>query len=122
MRVNLEHQQRDPSLIPSLDVDALIPRYKYSSMRLILLDLEDTLWVRSHPRHAFEPPAEAVAILRKLGEDPRNRVWLLSGLPRYALEKVANVVPSIGLVSVWFVPLGLDVALTGILARRMAAL
>ncbi|KAF8508074.1 glycosyltransferase family 20-domain-containing protein [Gautieria morchelliformis] len=99
VRVNLEHQQRDPCAIPPLDIDALLPRYKYSSVRLILLDLEGTLWVRAHPQHAFEPPAEAVAILRKLGEDPRNRVWLLSGLPRCELNKVARVVPSIGLVA-----------------------
>lgn len=98
VRVNLEHQQRDPSLIPALDVDAILPRYRHSSVRLILLDLEDTLWIRAHPRLAFEPPDEAVAILRKLGNDPRNRVWLLSGLPRGALDKVARVVPSIGLV------------------------
>lgn len=107
VRVNLEHQQRDPSSTPSLDVDSILPRYKYSSVRLILLDLEDTLWVRVHPRHAFEPPAEAVAILRKLGDDPRNRVWLLSGLPRGALDKVARVVPSIGLVWVVFIRLQL---------------
>jgi trehalose-6-phosphatase len=60
------------------------------------LDIEGT--VCAHPQHTREPPAEAVTILCKLGEDPWNRLWLLSRLPQCALNKVAYVVPSIGLV------------------------
>lgn len=98
LRTHFEHQQRDPSSIAPFDVEAIIPRYKHSAVRLLLLDLEDTLWIRTHPRNAFEPPADAVALLQRLGEDPRNRVWLLSGLPCAALDKVSTIVPSIGLV------------------------
>ena len=65
---------------------------------MILLDLEDTLWVREHPQISFEPPDGVVEILRVLGRDKRNRVWVLSGLPRGALEKMGKEVPEIGLV------------------------
>ncbi|GJJ09322.1 hypothetical protein Clacol_003544 [Clathrus columnatus] len=99
IRVNLEHQQRDPESIPSFEIDGVLPKYKYSAERLILLDLEDTLWIRKHPEHAFEPPQDSVDILRKLTEDRKNRVWLLSGLPRAALSKMSALVPKIGLVA-----------------------
>ncbi|KIJ47269.1 glycosyltransferase family 20 protein [Sphaerobolus stellatus SS14] len=99
IRVNLEHAQRDPESIPDMDVDAVMGKYKYSAERLILLDLEDTLWVREHPQHSFEPPEETVEILRKLAQDRKNQVWVLSGLPRMALDKMSSLVPEVGLVA-----------------------
>ncbi|KAF8512946.1 alpha-trehalose-phosphate synthase [Hysterangium stoloniferum] len=98
-RVNLQHQQRDPSSIPVFDVDAIVPAYRHSAERLILLDLEDTLWVRERPEHSFEPPNDTVKILQKLCADKKNKVWLLSGLPRAAMDKLMPLVPDIGLVA-----------------------
>lgn len=46
IRVSLEHQQRDSESIPTFDIESLLSKYKHSSERLILLDLEDTLWIR----------------------------------------------------------------------------
>ena len=58
----------------------------------------------------YELPEEAVDVLKKLTEDRKNEVWLLSGLPvRGALEKVAELVPKVGIVYVLsfpFVPCG----------------
>lgn len=41
-------------------------------------------------------------ILRKLVEDRKNNVWLLSALPRAALSKMTALLPNIGLVYVSF--------------------
>jgi trehalose 6-phosphate synthase/phosphatase len=53
---------------------------------------------REHPEHSFEPPEDTVKILKKLGAERKNKVWLLSGLPRAALDKLTDIVPDIGLM------------------------
>ena len=50
----------------------------------------------------YELPEGAVDVLKNLTEDRKNDVWLLSGLPvRGALEKVAELVPKVGIVYVF---------------------
>ena len=47
----------------------------------------------------FEPPEESIALLNKFAEDPKNEVWLLSGLPvKGVMEKVAAAAPRVGIV------------------------
>ncbi|EIN05673.1 hypothetical protein PUNSTDRAFT_145633 [Punctularia strigosozonata HHB-11173 SS5] len=101
LRANIEHLRGDTVDIPALDTAPLLPRYKHSQQRLLLVDLEGTLWVGRDPRAAtFSPPENALAVLKKLAEDKRNDVWLLSGLPvKGAMEKIAEVVPDIGMVA-----------------------
>ncbi|KAF9007082.1 glycosyltransferase family 20-domain-containing protein [Cyathus striatus] len=103
------HSHSDLTLaetIPTLDVPRVLPRYKHSQKRLILVDFEGTLWRRDLSREGlakmlrgeFEFPPEVVEVLRRLGEDKRNDVWLLSGLPvKGIMEKVASAVPKIGI-------------------------
>jgi trehalose 6-phosphate synthase complex regulatory subunit len=91
--------------IDKLDVPVLIPRYKHSRKRLLLLDFEGTLWVRDVSRagllSSFVPPEDAMELLSKLAEDRRNDVWLMSGLPvQGVIDKVAELVPNIGLMLV----------------------
>ncbi len=86
-----------------LDISRVLPRYKHSQSRLLLIDFEGTLWIREPASLAlkgvFDPPDEAVAVLNKLAEDPSNEVWLLSGLQvKGALEKIAEAAPKIGIV------------------------
>lgn len=103
LRVHLEHQQRDPLSIPILDVSLILPRYKHSQNRLILVDLEGTLWQRNPAMRdgGFQPPQEALDVLRRLSDDDRNNVWLLSGLPvGGGLDKIAAALPNVGL---WYV-------------------
>jgi trehalose-6-phosphatase len=60
----------------------------HSRKRLILVDLEGTLWIRNLSRAGlavmakgeYEFPEEVVNVLGKLADDSRNEVWLLSGL------------------------------------------
>lgn len=97
----MEHNRRelDIQAAPKLDIPRVLPRYRHSQKRLILIDFEGTLWARDPRNPTFEPPTEALDLLNKLASDRRNEVWLLSGLPvKGALEEVAKVVPQIGIV------------------------
>ena len=111
---SISQSTTDPSSVPVLDMPRLVPRYKHSSKRLILIDFEGTLWRRdlSHEGIAktlrnesewneddADWPRESVEVLKTLSEDRRNEVWVLSGLPRTGvLGKLAKVVPKVGIV------------------------
>ncbi|CAL1697858.1 unnamed protein product [Somion occarium] len=102
LRASLEHQG-DSLTVAELDVTRIIPRYRHSEKRLILVDFEGTMWPRD-PRMlvkgTFDPPEEALKVLNKLAEDPKNEVWLLSGLPvKGALEEIAKLCPKVGVVA-----------------------
>ena len=97
----MEHRQRDPHAIPPLDASLVKNLYENGSKRLILIDLERTLWPldpKSTPKHPFCPPQKALQTLQRLADDPRNEVWALSGLPiKRRLEHIAADIPNIGL-------------------------
>jgi len=95
----------------------LVPKYKYSQRRIILVDFEGTLWRRDLSQVGVlqmlggvdgggelklklpEEVEEAIGVLGKLAEDRRNEVWLLSGLRvKGVLEAVAERVPKVGIV------------------------
>ncbi|KAF9490894.1 alpha,alpha-trehalose-phosphate synthase [Pleurotus eryngii] len=105
LRANTEHVQGDLIDVPSFNVARVLPRYRHSHKRFLLIDLEGTLWHRdisrgSLQRGAFNPPAEIFELLEKLADDKRNEVWLLSGLPvKNVLDQIAQKVPKIGIVA-----------------------
>ena len=104
LRSNIEHMQSaDSADIATLDVSRILPRYRHSQKRLLLIDFEGTIWQRDPAKLAlrgeFDPPKEAIDALNKLTEDPKNDVWLLSGLQvKGALERIATAAPKISLV------------------------
>jgi len=102
LRMSIEHQQGD-ALVASLDLALLLPRYRHSQRRLLLIDFEDTLWQRN-PRRQREGqgegiPPEAIEIVKRLSEDSRNEVWLLSGLTVNTIDEVAKKLPKVGFVA-----------------------
>lgn len=88
--------------VASLDLHGVLPRYRHSDKRLLLIDFEGTMWQRDMKilgRGIFNPPQEAIEALNRLAEDPKNEVWLLSGLPvKGMLDIVAEAAPKIGIV------------------------
>lgn len=100
VRTNIEHLHGDVLQIAALDVSRLLPGYRHSDRRLLLIDFEGTLWTDRDPRATtFNPPKEALDLVARLAKDMRNEVWLLSGLPvKGMMEKVAETVPGIGIV------------------------
>ncbi|KAG2135397.1 glycosyltransferase family 20 protein [Suillus bovinus] len=104
LRANTEHTtQTDLNSVPVLNTTLLLPRYKHSSRRILLLDFEGTLWRPDMSRAGllapFVPPEGAVELLNKFSANQRNEVWLLSGLPIKSLEQVAAKVPGVGIVA-----------------------
>ncbi|KXN83190.1 hypothetical protein AN958_01704 [Leucoagaricus sp. SymC.cos] len=108
IRAHSEHYLDDIEDVPALDLTRVLPRYKHSQRRLILVDFEGTLWRRDLTRKGlqaylkgeFKIPDAPLEALRDLAEDKQNDVWLLSGLPvRDVLERAAEKVPRIGIVA-----------------------
>jgi trehalose 6-phosphate synthase/phosphatase len=108
VRANTEVQP-PLSAVPQLDLSRLLPRYKHSHRRLLLLDFEGAVWQRDLSRAAltssvFAPPREVLELLNRLAEDRRNEVWLLSGLPvKDKLDQIAGELPKVGIVCVFIV-------------------
>ncbi|TDL26924.1 glycosyltransferase family 20 protein [Rickenella mellea] len=105
IRVHLEHENQldgegDKRVVQKLDVARVLPRYKHSRQRLLLIDLEATLWLRDPLVKGTSPPKEAIDVLNALAEDVRNNVWILSGLRKSGvLDEIAKAVPKVGLVA-----------------------
>ena len=64
LRANIEHMQNDTQTVAALDLARVLPRYKHSQTRLLLVDFEGTLWVRDPAalalRGVFDPPQPAL--------------------------------------------------------------
>jgi len=105
VRVHYKHHIKNSLVIPPLDPKAVRERYRQAGQgggkRLILLDLEDTLWAHDTsppPSQISEVPEEAIKLLERLVADDRNEVWALSGLPiKGKLEQLASKIPSLGI-------------------------
>ncbi|KAF7306516.1 Alpha,alpha-trehalose-phosphate synthase [Mycena indigotica] len=104
LRAHTEQHLQTQQAAPTLDMSSVLPRYKHSAKRLLLLDFEGTLWTRPKPGVPPETPdaglERAIDLLRKFAADRRNNVWLLSGLPiTGVLSRIAKEVPLIGIVA-----------------------
>ncbi|KZT21795.1 glycosyltransferase family 20 protein [Neolentinus lepideus HHB14362 ss-1] len=100
LRTNIEHLRGDAQEVAQFDLAHILPGYKHSEKRLLLLDFEGTIWNRDPRNRAFEPPEEVYGLLNKLAGDPKNDVWILSGLPaKGAMEVLAQKVPKVGIVA-----------------------
>jgi len=86
-----------------MGLQQLIPKYTSAPKRLIILDLESTLWTedpKAMKEAGFVPPQGVVDTLKRLVTESKNTVWVLSGLPVVGgLEKLAVAVPGLGLVA-----------------------
>lgn len=100
-RATLEQHRREQDLIPTLNVSSILPELRQSSNRLILLDLEGTLYnfdpVSEH-RQGQAVPEEVFDILEKISAEPQNTVYLLSGKSVSDLAVFEKRMPGLGLV------------------------
>ncbi|KIL62946.1 glycosyltransferase family 20 protein [Amanita muscaria Koide BX008] len=108
IRAHTEHSLHDLSEIPVLDMTRVLPRWKHSQRRLLLVDFEGTLWKRDLTKEGLSKvmrgeaqfPEDALDLLTKLAENKNNEVWLLSGLQiKGVLDRVAEKVPKLGIVA-----------------------
>ena len=124
VRAHIDHMQDDSISVPPLELSRVLPRYKHSRKRLILVDFEGTLWIRDLSRAGlvgmakgeYVFPEDVVNVLKKLAEDSRNEVWLLSGLRiDGVLERFREKVPKVGIVYVLFLSFYIDIDSLGCL-------
>ncbi|KAG7443758.1 uncharacterized protein BT62DRAFT_953038 [Guyanagaster necrorhizus] len=91
-------------------VGRVLVQWRHCTRRLVLVDLEGTLWDREKYRFKMKFKKDvdvqdpglkaAIEILRQLNADKRNEVWVLSGLTvQGALGVVARELPDIGIVA-----------------------
>ncbi|KAK2462193.1 hypothetical protein APHAL10511_005781 [Amanita phalloides] len=108
IRAHTEHMLHDLSGVPKFDTSLIVPRWKHSGRRLVLVDFEGTLWKRDLTKAGlanvmkgdFELPEDTLDVLRRLGEDKNNEVWLLSGLQvNGVMDRVAEKLPKLGIVA-----------------------
>lgn len=106
VRAYNDHQRgTDVESVAQFDVSRVLTQYKYSAKRLLLLDLEDTLWTRKTPAGFIKQgtpltiPQDVFDLLNKLKDDSKNEIWVLSGLPiKGGMDQISNNVPGIGLM------------------------
>ncbi|KAJ7275525.1 alpha,alpha-trehalose-phosphate synthase [Mycena haematopus] len=108
LRSHTEQHLQSHEAAPTLDMHRVLPRYKHSSKRLLLMDFEGTLWMRPKSAPGGLPVGtdtdagleRVLEVLRRFAADGRNDVWLLSGLPiAGVLTRIAKEVPRIGIVA-----------------------
>lgn len=104
VRVHYKHHIKDSLVIPTLDTAAVRGRYRRAAegqgKRLILVDLERTLWQHdtSPPPQKGEVPERVIKLLERLAADEKNDVWGLSGLPvEGKLENIGNKLLNVGI-------------------------
>lgn len=99
-RAHIDQQRRNNLFVPRLEIGQ--SEWRASKSRLILLDLEGTL-MHDDPlldyAKGFEVPEEVIKVLHNLTEDPKNRVYILSGKGTQDLTKIVERVPRVGLVA-----------------------
>ncbi|PVG00095.1 hypothetical protein CPB86DRAFT_813377 [Serendipita vermifera] len=104
IRVNYKHHLKASLSIPHLDTKTVRDRYQGlktpGSKRLILIDLERTLWPQdaSPDSQVNELSEQAMKLLGRLIADSHNEVWALSGLAvKGKLETIADRLPGLGI-------------------------
>lgn len=99
-RAHIDQQRRNNLFVPRLEIGQ--SEWRASKSRLILLDLEGTL-MRDDPlldyAKGFDVPEDVINVLHQLTEDPKNRVYVLSGKGTQDLTKLVESVPRVGLVA-----------------------
>jgi hypothetical protein len=121
LRSNISHiaslsAAGDPDSVPVFNLARMLPRYKHSMKRLILVDFEGTLWRRDLSKDGMQCrmlrkeeewseedeawPKDSVELLKTLADDKKNEVWVLSGLVRTGiLGKLSKVAPKVGIIA-----------------------
>ncbi|KAK0553279.1 Trehalose-6-P synthase/phosphatase complex subunit [Tilletia horrida] len=101
-RSHAEQQFRDTAFIPRLEIAQLVSEWRAAKTRLVLLDLEDTL-VSQTPlslhKFGFRPSEQLLNRLRALTADPKNSVYVLSGMGMANLNQLVTEVPRLGVIA-----------------------
>lgn len=82
---------------PLLDKDLLYKKYHESSQRLFMFDYDGTLTPIVHDPAAALPSELVIQTLKKLTQDIRNSVWIISGRDQKFLQENLGEIKNLGL-------------------------
>ena len=87
--VSGQHEQQHKKHMTHMDESELLRQYTDAEKRLIILDYDGTLksFVSSPRAILAKPSIKLKRLLKRLADDERNHVAIVSGRPRKALEK-----------------------------------
>ncbi|KAK3844161.1 MAG: glycosyltransferase family 20-domain-containing protein [Linnemannia gamsii] len=101
IKVHGDVQRRYSIHIPLLNMQVVLPEFRSAKRRLLLLDYDGTLLPYERPSVARAKgkttSEEMIKIVRRLADDPRNVVYIMSGRTRQSLENIFGSIESIGL-------------------------
>ena len=98
-RVDLvEHKIGNQKITPALNRPLLLKTYKKAKRRLFLFDYDGTLTPIVQDPAAAIPSARLYSIITKLAQDPKNKIWLISGRDQQFLNRYFGTkIPQVGL-------------------------
>ncbi|CAJ0637354.1 10966_t:CDS:10 [Entrophospora sp. SA101] len=88
--------QKQSSIVPFLNTDSLLNKYKLTKNRLLLFDYDGTLTPIVQTPSAAIPGADTLKGLSELANDPKNKVWIISGRDVDALDKWLGGIKKLG--------------------------
>lgn len=91
-------QSGNERITPALNRPLLLQRYKKANRRLFLFDYDGTLTPIVTDPAAAIPSARLYSIITKLAQDPKNKIWIISGRDQKFLNRYFGTkLPQIGL-------------------------
>lgn len=100
VKVSKEQSRRDSAAVPRLSVPNLIKAYEGADRRLLLIDYEGTLTPnKTSSGVAIGQPIRIIDTLNELLADPRNTVYVMSGMQPNELEIPFHAADGLGLVA-----------------------
>ncbi|CDO94644.1 unnamed protein product [Kluyveromyces dobzhanskii CBS 2104] len=94
----IERKTGQEKITPALNRPLLLRTYKNAARRLFLFDYDGTLTPIVKDPAAAIPSARLYNILTKLAQDPKNKIWLISGRDQQFLSRYFGTkIPQLGL-------------------------
>ena len=94
----VEHKIGNQKITPALNRPLLLKTYKKAKRRLFLFDYDGTLTPIVQDPAAAIPSARLYSIITKLAQDPKNKIWLISGRDQQFLNRYFGTkIPQVGL-------------------------
>lgn len=94
--VNVLGSRKTAVVTPLLDRAAMLRQYRTARKRLFMFDYDGTLTPIVREPSAAIPSERVITSLRKLAEDHRNAVWIISGRDQEFLQQHLGHIPELG--------------------------
>ena len=99
-KVHEEHHKRAPTSVPRLSAPQISEKYKQAKHRIFFIDYEGTLASqKTREGIPLVSPTRIVDVLNDLMTDPKNVVYIMSGLEPEELNRAFRTATGLGLIA-----------------------